>query len=46
VALDLAVPLPRPRYRASAEFTRQKEIVLAGLLGAAHDEEIPHAYRK
>ena len=39
IALDLAIPLPRPRDRASADFNHRKEAVQARLLCAAPTEE-------
>jgi sulfonate transport system ATP-binding protein len=39
IALDLAVPLPRPRDRASSDFNHRKEAVLARLLCAAPTED-------
>jgi len=39
IALDLAVPLPRPRDRESSDFNRRKETVLARLLCASPTEE-------
>jgi sulfonate transport system ATP-binding protein len=35
IALDVAVPLPRPRHRGAAEFGRLEEAILDRLLGGA-----------